>query len=90
MNFSKDNLVNQHYMWVQDNTETTFTGSPSRRLFNRLNGNQVLFIINYYGSQSDKFSIEDGRKIEEMICKELPADTKSELSVVHWLKEVLQ
>jgi hypothetical protein len=90
MNFSKDNLVNSHYTWPTENNKTVFSGTPSRRLFNRLNGEQVLFIINSYGELSDRFTVEDGRKIEEMIQNDLPSQTKSELSVLHWLKEVLQ
>jgi hypothetical protein len=90
MNFSKENLANEHYMWIEESNKDLFSGTPSRRLFNKLNGDQVLFIINSYGSSSDQFTIEDGRKIEEMISKELPSETKSELSVLQWLKEALR
>ncbi len=90
MNFSKENLVNNHYTWPDDNTKFVFNGTPSRRLFNKHNGDQVLFIINSYGSTSDRFTIEDGHKIEEMIQKELPSQTRSELSVLQWLKEILR
>ncbi|MFI5128765.1 MAG: hypothetical protein ACHQFX_02190 [Chitinophagales bacterium] len=90
MNFSKDNLVNNHYTWPTENNRNVFIGTPSRRLFNRYDGEQVLFIINSYGELSDQFTVEDGRKIEEMIQKELPLQSKSELSVLHWLKDVLQ
>ena len=90
MIFSKENLLNNHYMWIEGPGNPAFSGTPSRRLFNRLNGDQVLFIINSYGALSDKFTVEEGRRIEEMISKELPSETRSELSVIQWLKETLQ
>jgi hypothetical protein len=90
MNFSKEDLSNQHYMWIEGTNKTVFSGTPSRRLFNRLNGDQVLFIINSYGALSDRFTVEEAHKIEEMIYKELPPETKSELSVLQWLKEALR
>jgi hypothetical protein len=90
MIFSKENLVNDHYIWIEGQGNPAFSGTPSRRLFNRLNGDQVLFIINSHGALTDKFSIEEGRRIEEMIYEALPSDTRSELSVIQWLKEVLQ
>lgn len=87
MAFLKENLVNDHYTWPEDEEQTSFSGTPSRRAFDRYNGAQVLFIINYYGSSaSEKFSVEEGRKIEEQIQNHLPMEAKSEISVYNWLK----
>lgn len=86
MAFLKEDLVGQHYSWG-NHTTSAFTGQPSRRLFDRFNGNQVLFIINSYGSQSEKFTVNEAHIIEELINKYLPVEAKSEMSVFNWIKE---
>ena len=86
MPFLKEDLTSQQYHW--DNIgDGVFTGSPSRRPFNRFNGNQVLFLINFYGTLSEKFTIEEGRRMEELIGSQLPLEAKSEISVFNWLRE---
>ena len=85
MYFQKENLANQHYNWNEPSDKQVYTGAPSRRSFDRKNGEQVLFIINLYGLLSDKFTIEEGRKIESKIMNELPFEVKSEVSVFNWL-----
>lgn len=87
MAFLKEDLVGQHYSWGNTANPSAFTGQPSRRLFDRFNGNQVLFLINSYSSQSDKFSLDEAHRIEELINKYLPVEAKSEMSVFNWLKE---
>lgn len=83
MPFLKEDLIGDNYKWVN---AISFTGSPSRRLFDRYDGNQVLFIINSIGSLSEKFSLNEGLRIEERIIHHLPSDVKSEMSVFNWLK----
>jgi hypothetical protein len=85
MLFSKEHLSPaNNYNWTG---EFIFDGTPSRRLFDRQNGNQLLFIINLYASQSDKFSADQVQAIEEMLVNKLPEAVKSEISVLNWLKE---
>ena len=85
MLFSKEHLSSgNNYNWTD---EFKFDGTPSRRLFDRQNGNQLLFIINLYASQSDKFSTDQVQRIEEMLVNKLPEQVKSEISVLNWLKE---
>lgn len=86
MAFLKENLQGLHYHWSSGETNPTYTGQPSRRFFDRDNGNQVLFLINLYESISDKFTISEGHKIEQMITDRLPLDARSEISVFNWLK----
>ncbi|MEO8403127.1 MAG: hypothetical protein ABI480_00975 [Chitinophagaceae bacterium] len=86
MNLSRQDLAGDHYSWSDNKEGNLFNGVPSRRLFDRFNGDQVLFIINYYGSQSNTFSIEEGKQIENRIADELPMEAKSEISVLNWLK----
>jgi hypothetical protein len=87
MLFLKEDLSGTHYTWKEERSKSTFSGQPSRRLFDRFDGDQVLFMINFYGSLSDKFTVEEGRKIEELILNQLPTDARSEMSVFNWLKE---
>jgi hypothetical protein len=87
MKFPKEDLIYHNYTWSEKTPESVFIGLPSRRLFDRYNGEQMLFIINFYASVADKFTTEEGRKIEEMILERLPMDAKSEVSVFNWLME---
>ena len=86
MPFSKEDLVNQHYSWAESVINTAFTGEPSRRLFDRFSGDQVLYIINSFGRSLGNLSLNDGRKLEELISNKLPIGLKSELSVYNWLR----
>jgi len=88
MHFTKSDLEGTHYSWI-DNSTRIFTGEPSRRSFDPFNGNQVLFLINAYGSLSDKFTISEGKNIEARIKYDLPLETKSEISVLNWLKQIV-
>jgi hypothetical protein len=85
MPFLKEDLVGDHYNW-NEGKERAFTGNPSRRSFNRYDGQQVLFLINFYGSIAEKFTVKEGREMEERILKQLPLELKSEISVFNWLR----
>ena len=89
MPFLKEDLTGQHYSWTGAVGSPTFTGHPSRRLFDRYNGHQVLFIINFYASLSDKFTLGEGHRIEELLSSRLPMEAKSEISVFNWLKDAV-
>ena len=90
MNFLKQDLAGEHYSWVTDSNTGVFTGTPSRRLFDRYNGDQVLFLINFCASLSDRFSLEEARQMEERIAHYLPLEAKSEISVLNWLQSAEQ
>ena len=62
-------------------------GDPTRRLFNRYNGNQLLFIMNHYAMETGGLSIDNGHQIESLLINQLPIEAKSEISVLKWLKE---
>lgn len=86
MLFQKQNLAGTHYEW-NEGAAKLFSGQPSRRLFDRFNGEQVLFIINYYGSSTDRFSVDDARVIEHQIAHDMPDEIKSEISVFNWIRD---
>ena len=85
MHFQKQDLEFNDYEWADDKKDV-FTGQPSRRAFDRHNGNQVLFLINFFGALSDRFTLHEGRIIEQKINHHLPFDLKSEISVFNWIR----
>ena len=84
MQFQKQHLDGTHYRW-SENEGHFFIGEPSRRNFDRFNGNQVLFLINYYGSMADRFTVDRGKCIEKSIQYDLPEEARSEISVFKWI-----
>lgn len=85
MLFKKEHL-NGLYNWPTSEKVNIFHGTASRRLFNRWNGDQVLFLINLLLNDSGDLSVNQGRMIERMIINQLPFDSGSELTVYNWLK----
>lgn len=88
MPFLKEDMNGRNYNWPDEGAATVFSGTPSRRLFDRFNGNQVLFLINYFGTLSERFSNEEARKLEDMLTNDLPMEAQSEISVLNWMKSV--
>lgn len=86
MHFLKEHLMNTDYLWLEKGKKNIFTGQPTRRTFNRFNGDQVLFMINFYGSLTDQHSILQGKQIEDQLMNHLPFDLQSEISVFNWLR----
>jgi hypothetical protein len=85
MIFSKQDLAG-NYKWEARPGDSFLTGSPSRRLFDRWNGVQVLFMINSIAALAETFSPEEARKVESLIHDQLPLESRSEISVFNWLK----
>ena len=89
MLFLKEHLTGL-YTWTADNKIDSYEGEPSRRLFDRWNGDQVLFIINHVLKNTGDDPIEQGRRMEKLIINKLSFDPCSELTVFNWLqKEIM-
>lgn len=88
MIFLKEHLRKQHYNWTVALLHSTANNEPNRKVFDRFNGFQVLFIINYFGKSLGKLTVTEGIKVEELISAQLPLELKSELSVFNWLRGV--
>ena len=86
MKFQKQDMQEQ-YNWNDAMGDSVYAGQPSRRLFDRYNGHQVLFLINAYASLSERFTLEEGKTVEFEICHHLPLEAKSEISVLNWIVE---
>lgn len=86
MLLSKEDLQEGHYSWNSNEETSSFSGDPSRRSFDRFNGDQVLFLINFYGAQDETFTKIEAQAMEHRILNELPLEAKSEISVYNWLR----
>ncbi|MBN8878328.1 MAG: hypothetical protein J0I32_12330 [Sphingobacteriales bacterium] len=87
MIYQRNDMEGRFYNWVTDSSRAIFAGRPSRRLFDRFNGDQVLFIINFYASFFERFTLEEARELERQIANNLPMGAKSEISVFNWIKD---
>jgi hypothetical protein len=86
MQFTKEHLVNGHYDWSLAIANKSILNTPDRRFFDRRNGNQILFIINFFGYAVGNLTIAEGQRIEDLILNHLPSQLKSEISVFNWLR----
>ncbi|MDB5230822.1 MAG: hypothetical protein JWN76_1627 [Chitinophagaceae bacterium] len=86
MFFEKEHLTGSNYDWHEDYNPAKFAGTPDRRLFDRFDGNQLLYMINSFGESIGNLTVDDGQRIEKMILTELPLDIKSQIGVFNWLK----
>jgi len=84
MQFLKEHLSPGNYDW---DSQLVYNGEPTRRLYNRHNGNQLLFVINHFAESTNTFDIKKGVVIQEMLAHQLPVEAKSELSVIKWLNK---
>ena len=87
MDLNKLGLAGSQYHWPAEQERTIFSGDPSRRTFDKYNGEQVLFLINYFGSMMENFTVEEARRLEQMIIRQLPLEPMSEISVVNWIRD---
>jgi hypothetical protein len=85
MSFLKEHLMLTDYNW--GDTSAYYQGDPARRVFDRKNGFQVLFLINCCSAFLETFTIAEGRDIENRIGYQLPVELKSEISVFRWLRD---
>ena len=86
MVFLKEHLKGNHYDWSKQINHEDLMETPDRRAFDAANGNQVVYLINFFGSSVGKLTMEDGQRLEKLIREALPSDLKSELAVFNWLK----
>jgi len=87
MHYFKKDMEFTHYRWIDgSDANLMYAGEPSRRIFDPYNGDQVLFLINYYFSTEGNYSISEGKAIESKLAHKLPIASQSERSVFNWLK----
>jgi hypothetical protein len=86
MQYQKEDMIGEFYQWGNEQNPVSDDREPSRRAFDRYNGDHVLYIINYYVKQTNKFSKEYCQLLEKKISQDLPLELRSELSVFNWIK----
>lgn len=86
MQFKKQDLAGTHYIW--NDGQHIFSGEPTRRRFDKNNGDQVLFLINFYVSLAGQVSLYEGRAIEQSITLDLPDTARSEVSAFNWIRRI--
>jgi hypothetical protein len=87
MRIVKEHLLISDYVWNSDDKSTLLADGPTRKRFDRFNGNCMLHIINLFDCFVGKLTVPQAQRIERLIQKELPLEAKSEISVMQWLKE---
>jgi hypothetical protein len=87
MAFLKPDMRFVHYRWITDEQPASevYQGEPTRRPFDPFNGDQVLFLINYYDTVVGGLTIKQARALESKLAYQLPMEIKSERSVFSWL-----
>ena len=65
----KRTFINKHYDWSTETKHHAIPNAPDRRLFDRLNGNQILYLINFFGYSVGNLTIADGQRIEDLIIE---------------------
>lgn len=85
MLFERKDLTAACYIWQND--QHLYEGLPSRRIFDKDNGNQVLFLINHYASFDNTFARSQLQLIEDLLRAELPLEAKSEITVFKWMMQ---
>jgi hypothetical protein len=89
MIFLKEHLTGTGYEWnLGENIRSSRETVPTRRRFDRFNGNCVLHMLNLFNALVESLSIRDGQQLEVLIANELPLTESSEISVFNWLKKV--
>ncbi len=83
----KEHLLASDYVWNNDYKSTRLSEGATRKRFDRFDGECMLHIINLYDCCIDNLTIAQAQRIESLIQKELPLESKSEISVLQWLKE---
>jgi len=86
MIITRAQLKGTNYLWTEETMASKLLHEgPSRRIFNRFNGYQLLAMIQYFAVRYDVTADVDQLKLENMLLHFLPFGIKSELSVFNWL-----
>jgi hypothetical protein len=86
--FSRRNLHYADYKWTSYAVnDPHVNGKPDDTLFNKEEGNEVVYLINKLMILWDYRFSNTGNKMEKLIHDKMPADVVSQNGVLTWLKE---
>lgn len=85
--FSKQDLQ-YDYIWSHyDQDDPRVSGIPDSTLFNKKQGEEVVFLVNYL-TEHLAWSVEEfGAKVEKLIRDHLPTEDMSQKEVLEWIKK---
>ncbi|WP_028581196.1 hypothetical protein [Desulfogranum japonicum] len=85
--FTQSDLV-YHYQWSEyQPDDPRVSGEPDSTVFNRKEGWEVLFIINWLAAHLAWDVRSFGKKIELLIHDHLPEDLVRQDQAIQWIKE---
>lgn len=85
--FSKRNLIYKDYRWAPYTiNDPRIYGKPDDTLFNRTEGNEVIYLINKLMVLWDYRFSNTGNKMEKLIHDRLPSGIISQEDVKDWIK----
>lgn len=86
--FTRTNLLLKDYVWNDyEEGDERVSGSLDNTLFDRTEGNEMLFMINALMELWGLDKAKNGQKIERMIKTYLPYDITSQIAVKDWVKQ---
>jgi len=78
--------LNYSYKWrpVPEN-DPRISGEPDMTLFNRNQGTEVLYIINWIAERNKLKDLQDALKLERIIRENLPGIYRTQLHAISWI-----
>jgi hypothetical protein len=90
MPYSKTDMYYQSYKWsVYATVDPKISGRPNNVVFNREQGYEVLYMINYLLTELNVDSKSIGQRIEKFIKTDLPYNQSTQKEVESWIKKYL-
>jgi hypothetical protein len=88
---SREDLHYQDYKWNSNpNVEPRFHGTVDNNMFDRSDGNDVLFVINEYADENDIRDKNQALELEREIHENLSKDISTQRDVSDWLKSIFR
>jgi hypothetical protein len=89
--FSRRNLFYSDYKWTNYvQHDPRVNGKPDATLFNKEEGNEVVYLINKLMALWDYRFSNTGNKMEKLIHDKMPPEIIKQEDVQQWLKENLK
>lgn len=89
--FSRRNLFYSDYKWTSYTpNDPRICGRPDDTLFNKDEGNEVVYLVNKLMALWDYRFSNTGNKMEKLIHDKLPVEITKQEEVQHWLKSNLK
>jgi len=85
--FSRRNLHYSDYKWsVYPHNDPRVNGKPDGTVFDRAEGNEMVYLVNKLMMLWDYRFANTGNKIEKLIHDKLPAEVTAQDDVQNWIK----